>query len=163
MATRSGSIDPSIVLYLQRHANMDVDAVEHLLEHESGLLGWSGQSGDVQTLEERAAEGDAQAEEALEAFAYQVRKAIGAYWAVLGGLDVLVLTGGIGEHSADMRARILRRLMGLGVQLDERANRTLAGGGDRCISRTAGEPLVWVIAAQEERIIARQVQELLGE
>ena len=73
-----------------------------------------------------------------------------------------MLTGGIGEHSADVRARILRPLEGLGLQLDEQANGNLAGGGDGCISRAAGTPAVWVIAAQEERIIARQVQELLA-
>jgi acetate kinase len=162
MATRSGSIDPSIVLYLQRHADMDVDAVEHLLESESGLLALSGQSGDVQTLEAATHAGDERAEEALEAFAYQVRKAIGAYWAVLGSVDIVVLTGGIGEHSADMRARILRPLEGLGLWLDEQANGSLAGGGDGCISRAGCEPAVWVIVAQEERVIARQVQELLA-
>jgi acetate kinase len=159
MATRSGSIDPAIPLYLLRHAGMDVDEVQDLLERRSGLLGLSGSSGDVQILEEHARAGDRAADDALSAFAYHVRATIGAYWAVLGGLDAIVMTGGIGEHSVEMRARILKPLGALGVAMDEVAN-WAADGSDEARIGTGG-PVLWVIPAHEERVIARQVAELL--
>jgi acetate kinase len=162
MATRSGSVDPSIVLYLQRHAGMGVDQVEEVLERRSGLLGLSEQSGDVQMLEGLTRGGDTAAEEALSAFAYRVRATIGAFWAILGGLDAIVMTGGIGEHSADMRGRILEPLRPLGVELDSAANRNLDGAAEGRISVAGSRPLIWMIPAREDQIIAQQVGAILA-
>jgi acetate kinase len=159
MATRSGSIDPAIPLFLLRHAGLSIDQVQDLLERQSGLLGLSGTSGDVQLLEECARGGDLAAGAALSAFAYRVRATIGADWAVLGGIDALVMTGGIGEHSVEMRTRILKPLASIGVPLDEAANSGADGSAEARID--AGGPAIWVIPAHEERVIATQVAELL--
>jgi acetate kinase len=157
MATRSGSVDPSIPLYLQRHAGMTADDIWTLLERESGLLGLSGSTGDVQELESAAEGGDAQALDALNAFAYAVRRTIGGYLAILGGLDVLILTGGIGEHGAQMRRRILEPLQHLGLTLDGDANTAAVGDSPMRISHDAASMEIWVIPAREEAVIARLV------
>jgi acetate kinase len=161
MATRSGSIDPSIPQYLERHAGMTAEDVDRLLERESGLLGLSGTSGDVAQLEAAAEGGDAPALEALNAFAYAVRRTIGGYLAILGGLDVLVLTGGIGEHGMQMRRRILEPLAHLGLTLDGDANAEAGGEQPVRISRDGAAIDVWVIPAREEAVIARQVAETI--
>jgi acetate kinase len=161
MATRSGSIDPAIPLFLLRHASLDVDQVQELLESQSGLLGLSTSSGDVQILEDRSRGGDPQAGEALSAFAYRVRATIGAFFAVLGGLDALVMTGGIGEHAVEMRARILKPLPALDLHLDEQINAETQGGDEARIDARGSGPAIWVIPAHEEQVIARQVAELL--
>ncbi len=161
MATRSGSIDPSIVLYLQRHAGLGVDDVEQLLERQSGLLGLSGISGDIRILEQQARGGDSHAKEALAAFAYRVRATIGAFWAALGGVDILVFTGGIGENAPDTRERILRPLGSIGVQMNWDANTEVQGGREGSISIESSRPRVLVIPAREELVIARQVRDLL--
>lgn len=161
MATRSGSIDPSIVLYLQRHANMTSDKVERVLERESGLQGLSGASGDVGILEERATAGDPHAREALDAFAYAVRRTVGGYFAILGGLDVLVLTGGIGEHGVAMRERIIGPLGHMGLTLDHEANKEAGADEPRKISNGTNAPAIWVIPAREEQVIAKQVGRLV--
>jgi acetate kinase len=161
MATRSGSIDPSIPQYLERHAGMKAEDVDRLLERESGLLGLSGTSGDVAQLEAAAEGGDAPALEALNAFAYAVRRTIGGYLAILGGLDVLVLTGGIGEHGMQMRRRILEPLAHLGLTLDGDANAEAGGEQPVRISRDGAAIDVWVIPAREEAVIARQVAETI--
>jgi acetate kinase len=162
MATRSGSIDPSIVLYLLRHAGMSPDDMERMLERESGMFGLSGESGDVEILEDLAEKGNPNAGEALSAFAYKVRAAIGAFWAILGGLDTIVLTGGIAEYSSAMRRRILQPLRPLGVELDEAANRKVGGTTEGKISVPDRKPIVWMVAANEQHVIAEQVQALLG-
>ena len=144
MGTRSGSLDPSLVLYLQRQAGMSVDEVEDLLNHKSGLLGLSGVSADVQELE-------ASHSSALTAFAYRAAQYIGAYYVSLGGLDALVFTGGIGEHSASMRSMICERLTCLGIVLTHSEN-----SGYRQINAPSSIP-VWVVPAEEERQIAREI------
>ena len=107
MGTRSGDVDPGLLLYLLRTQPMTPDQLDDLLNHQSGLKGLAGES-DVRDLEQAADAGDARAALALDIFAYRVRKYIGAYAAALGGLDALAFTGGIGEHSPPMRARICR-------------------------------------------------------
>ena len=144
MGTRSGDLDPALPLFLQRHAGLDADGVERLLERESGLRGLGGRSGDYAELERLAAEGDARADLALEVFAYRVRKYLGAYWAALGGVDLVVFTGGIGERSADARRRILGPMAGLGWRLDPDAQRGRADGArgrpGRPAPRDLGDP-----------------------
>jgi acetate kinase len=154
MGTRSGDIDPGAILELQREG---IDADE-LLNEKSGLLGVSGVSADVREVEKAAKSGNADAELALDLFAYRAAKYIGAYAAVLGGVDALTFTAGIGENSSSIRSRICGRLGFLGVELDEDSNRA-SRKDERRISR--GPVNVWVIPTNEELEIARQVfQEL---
>lgn len=139
MATRSGDLDPGILLYLLRTEHLSADQIESLLNQESGLAALSGGESDMQVLEEAARRGDVRAKLAVESFAFAARKFIGAYAAELGGLDLLVFTGGIGEHSASMRNRICRGLDFLGLT-----------SGD-----PASCPTVRVIPSEEELQIAR--------
>jgi acetate kinase len=128
--------------------------VDDLLNHRSGLLGLSGISGDVRTLQSST---DPRARLALEVFAYRVTKYIGAYAAVLGGVDALVFTAGIGEHSAEMRARICAPLTHLGILLSDALNQAPAKG-----ERPIGGK-VWVIPTNEELEIARAATEIIAE
>ncbi len=162
MGTRSGDLDPGLVLYLQRAAGMSPEDVDDLLNHKSGLLGLSGRSGDARDLESAAAQGDAASRLALEIFAYRVCKYIGAYAVVLEGLDALAFTGGLGEHDAPMRLRVCRRLDFLGLHGDEEANRQAGSATETRISADASPIQAWVIPTDEERQIAREVFALLA-
>jgi acetate kinase len=134
MATRTGDLDPGVLVYLMRTGSLDADALEHLINHESGLKGLSDSNDDMRALLQRS---DADAELAIDIFCTAVRKTIGAYAALMGGLDRVVFTGGIGEHAATVRERICDGLEFLDVQFD-------------------------VIETQEERQIARHCRTLLG-
>jgi len=114
MGTRCGDIDPGVVFHLMRAKGMSVDEVEELFIRRSGLLGLSGRSNDMRDLVEAAAGGDARARLAIDVFCYRAKKYIGAYWAVLGGADAIVFTGGIGENRPEIRGRILEGLESLG-------------------------------------------------
>jgi acetate kinase len=151
MGTRAGDLDPGVVLYLLRRGKSEAE-LDDLLNHRCGLLGVSGTSGDVRALETAAAAGDANAELALDVFAYRVAKYIASYCAALDRVDAIAFTGGIGENSASMRKRICGRLAFLGVSLDEELNRA-PRQDERRIS--AGGVEVWVIPTNEELEIAR--------
>src|ERR1043165_595805 len=151
MGTRAGDLDPGAILYLLRQGRSEAE-LDQILNHQSGLLGVSGRTADVRELEEAAREGHEQSEFALELFAYRVAKYVGAYAAVLDGLDALTFTAGIGEHSASMRTRVCSRLSFLGIALDEERNRETRTD-ERRISR--GPVDVWVIPTDEELEIAR--------
>jgi len=156
MATRSGSIDPAIVLYLMRAKAMDADSVSDLLHHRSGLLGVSGVSGDMRDL---LASDDPRAEQAIEMFVHRVNREIGSLAAVLGGLDALVFTGGIGERAVEIRARICRGTAWLGIALNHAAN----AENEERISDAASPVSAWVIPTNEELVIARQAHALACE
>jgi len=159
MGTRAGDVDPGVILYLLRQGKSEAQ-LDDLLNHNSGLLSVSGRSADVRELQQAARDGDAAADFALELFAYRAAKYVGAYAAVLGGIDALTFTAGIGEHSADVRARICSRLGFLGVALDDDKNRE-PRTDERRISR--GPVDVWVIPTNEELQIARMTfAELAG-
>lgn len=160
MGSRSGDVDPGLLLYLLRTQAMTAQQLDDLLNQSSGLQGLAGKS-DVRDLEQAAGQGDARADMALEIFAYRVRKYLGAYAAALGGLDAVAFTGGIGERGAPMRARICRGLDFLGLTLDEERNGAATGGDPACISADAGSTPVWVIPTDEELQIAREVAILL--
>ena len=160
MGTRSGDIDPALVFHLMR-AGKTLDEVEHMLQHESGLVGLSGRSQDVRELETAATDGDEVAAEALEVFAYRVRKAIGSHCAVLGRVDALVFTGGIGQHSAFMRRRILEGLQHMGMQIDSARNRNHAGDEGE-VSHVDSRVKILVVPTNEELVIAREVREVLA-
>src|SRR5437667_4981704 len=119
MGTRSGDLDPGVLLYLMRHEKLSADQLEDLLNHHSGLFGLSSGESDVKALEQRARANDPDAILALDVFAISVRKTIGAYVALLGGVDVLVFTGGIGEHSERIRSAASTGLEGMGVTTDK--------------------------------------------
>jgi len=155
MGTRPGSLDPGVVLYLFQVLGKSVSDVEHLLYEESGLLGISGISGDMRDLLDSR---DPRAGLALEYFGYLAAKHIGALASVLGGVDALVFTGGIGENSAEMRARICERCAWLGLALDDEANRK---HGPR-VSKAASPISAWVVRTDEERMIARHMGTLLN-
>jgi acetate kinase len=155
MATRPGSLDPGVVLHLLR-TGTSVDELERLLEHESGLRGVSGLSGDVRELEQA---GTAQAQLALTLLARAVAKAVAGAATVLGGLDGLAFTGGIGEHSASVRADVCARLGVLGVELDPELNRLAVPDTD--VHAASSSVRVAVIRAREELVLARAARVLL--
>jgi acetate kinase len=119
MGTRSGDLDPGVFLYLMRNGKLDADELEDLLNHQSGLYALSAGESDVEALEERAVRKDPLAVLALDVFATSIRKAIGAYVALLGGIDLLVFTGGIGEHSEHIRSAATAGLEVLGLTADK--------------------------------------------
>ncbi len=154
MGTRTGSIDPGVLLYLMQDQGMDAAALERLLYRESGLLGVSGVSNDMRDL---LASADPHAAEAVELFTYHIAKQVGALAAALEGLDALVFTAGIGENAPEIRAKVCHRAQWLGLRLDAAAN---AAGGPRI--STADSPVsAWVILTDEERMIALHTADLL--
>jgi len=151
MGTRSGDIDPAVVFHVARSAGATLDDIDHALNHASGMLGLCGDN-DLRIIESRAAAGDADAELALDVFCHRIRKYIGAYAVVLGGVDGLVFTAGIGEHSPTVRARICKGLELLGITLDPDANAdsaTSIGAGNSAVA-------VLVVPTDEEVEIAEQ-------
>jgi len=154
MGTRSGTIDPGVLLYLQLHERMSVEDIQHLLYHESGLLGVSGLSADMRTL---LASREAAAREAVDLFVFRAAQEIAMMATTLGGLDCLVFTGGIGEHAKEIRSAIGERLAWLGVRIDAAANeegRERISGGESPVE-------VFVIPTNEELAIARHCAEVL--
>jgi acetate kinase len=161
MGTRPGDLDPGVVLYLlrqQKDANEAASVVEKMLNHGAGMVALSGMANDVKAVREAAAKGDAKAVLALKVFTRSVRKAIGAYAWLLGGLDAIVFSGGIGEHDAATRAEVLRGLETLGIELDETANEAKAAGM-RKIGGARTE--VWVVPAEEDLTIAMHVERMV--
>ncbi len=157
MGTRSGDIDPGVLLYLMEEKKMTAKAVNHLLNKESGLLGISGISEDMQDLLEHEKR-DARAALAVELFCLRAKKYLGAYAAALGGLDVVVFTAGIGEHAPEIRERICSGLDFLGLKLDPVRNRDNAS----VISAKSSQVSIRVIKTNEELMIARHTARLVG-
>jgi len=155
MGTRTGSLDPGVLLFMFDELGMSVREVERLLYHESGLLGMSGISSDMRDL---LASEVAPARLAVDVFCYRVRRELGSLAAALGGLDAIVFTAGIGENQPEIRARICRDAEWLGVQLDGAAN---LRHGPR-ISADDSAVSAWVVPTDEETMIARHVARLLG-
>lgn len=151
MATRSGDVDPGLLIHLQRHAGLDAGAVERILAEEGGLLGISGRSGDLREL---LASGDADARLAVEVFCYRARKYVGAYLAALGGADGIVFGGGVGEHQPPVREWILGGLEGLGIVLDRDRN-AAATGEAATISAADSAVEVRVQPVDEAGVMAR--------
>ena len=148
MGTRCGDIDPGVILYLMNHLGMSGTAVERMLNRESGLLGVSGVSSDMRTL---LASTDPRANFAVDLFVHRIGRELGSLAAALGGLDTLVFTGGIGEHSPTIRARVCQAAAWLGVAIDDQAN----VDDSRCISKRTSAVSAWVIPTDEELVIAR--------
>jgi acetate kinase len=155
MATRAGSVDPGALLYLLRH-HLSVEELDRTLEHESGLAGLSGLSGDVRELE---ASDTPASELALAVFTYRVAKAVAAMAVGLGGLDALVFTAGVGEHSAFVREEVCARLAFLGIELDAGANASAQPGAT--VSIPGSSVRVVVLEAREDIVAARAARRLL--
>ena len=154
MGTRSGDVDPALAFHLQRALGMDVAAIDALLNRESGLLGVSGVSNDMREVMGSAEAGNGRAALAIEIFCYRLRKYVGAYTAVLGRVDALVFTGGIGENAAPIRARTCQGLEPLGYCLDAARN----GGperGPRDLATADSPKRIFVIPTDEEGLIAQ--------
>ena len=158
MGTRSGDVDPAVVLRLAR--DLGIDQAEHLLNKESGLLGVSGLSHDMRDLVKAADGGNVDADLAIRMFARRVRKTIGALACAMGGLDGMVFTGGIGEHSARVRAAVCDGLRVLGALLHERKNNA-SSSAERDLSTMDSRVRILVIPTDEERAIARDVARLV--
>lgn len=158
MATRCGDLDPGVLLYLQREGGMTVEALDHMLSQESGLLGLSGVSADMRAL---LASSEPHARLAVDLYCYRARKYIGAYLAVLGGADAIVFGGGVGEHAPEIRARILQGLEWAGIALDARRNQTALGVEAR-ITHADSPVAVWVLPVDEAAILAKEALALIG-
>ncbi|UCH26129.1 MAG: acetate kinase [Trueperaceae bacterium] len=156
MGTRTGEIDPGVLLFLLR-GGMPYEDLHTLLYKDSGLLGLSGVSSDMRDIRKASAEGDRASQEALEVFCYRIRKTIGAYAAVMGGLDAIIFTGGIGENDAEVRRDSLVGLGFLGIVLDPDRNRKHSTVVSKLESRVA----LLVIPTDEEQLIAESVRAVL--
>jgi acetate kinase len=160
MGTRSGDVDPAILLFIQKALGKTADEVDNLINKESGLLGVSGKSSDMRDIEALNNAGDERAALAVEIFCYRVKKYIGAYAAAMGGLDAIVYTGGIGENGPIIRAKSTKGLGFMGVEIDEEANQAARGEAD--ISTAGAAVRVLVIPTNEERMIARETAEVIA-
>jgi acetate kinase len=157
MGTRPGDLDPGLLVYMMRMEKKTPEEMDEFISHDCGLLGLSETSLDMRDLEERR-ESDERAADAVDLFCYQVKKFIGAYAAAMGGLDTVVFSGGIGEHSAECRRRICEGMGFSGVELDQARNE----GSEAIISGGSSRVRVRVIATDEEQMIARAVGGLIG-
>lgn len=159
MATRSGDLDPGVVLFLQRSLGMGIDEVDRLLNRESGLAGLCGDA-DLREVLRRADEGDAAARLALDVYVYRIAKQVGAYAVALGGLDAVVFTAGVGERSPRIRREVCERLGLFGAVLDPAANEA-PSNADRAIHAPTSRVALLVVAANEELQIAREAAALV--
>ena len=164
MPARSGDIDPSLVIYLQREKGMTYEEVENYLNLESGLKGFTGISNDVREIVSAANAGGQRAMLALQAYCYRIRKYIGAYFVALGGLDALVFTAGVGEGSNGLRAMTMQDLWHLGIMIDEIKNRAVDMTETKIanISHPDSKVQVLVVHSEWARMIARETIRLLG-
>jgi len=158
MGTRTGDLDPGVVLFLARNGHLDSNALESVLNHDSGLAGLSDGISDLRELTAAAEKGSATAKQAIAIFCRSIAKTIASYAAVLGGLDCLVFTGGIGEHSALVREQVCRQLGFLELAIHGEANQRNAA----TISQPTSAVQVQIIPADEDGRIAHHVYELLN-
>lgn len=160
MGTRCGKIDPAIVPFLMDHENLDSAGINNVLNKKSGLLGISGTSNDLRSIDEAADKGDPRAALAYEMFAHSVKHFIGAYAYEMAGVDAIVLTAGVGENSAKMRRLIFAGMQRLGIRIDDRKNK-LPVSFERIISHDSSKVTVMVIPTDEEYMIAKDTYELV--
>jgi acetate kinase len=160
MGTRAGDLDPGVVVHLLRHGGFDVDGLEDLLHHRSGLAGLGGHA-DFRDLVEAVTAGDARARTAYDVYVARIRKYVGAYLAVLGGADAITFTAGVGEHAPGLRRDALRGLERLGIEVDDARNERPTDG-PRVISTDRSSVRVLVVPTNEELQIARHVVTTLG-
>jgi len=162
MGTRSGDIDPSIILYLSGKENLELDELEELLNKRSGLLGISGVSSDMRDILNAAGDDDSLAVLALNIYVYRIVKYIGAYTAALNGTDAIVFTAGVGERSKEIRKMVIAKLSWLGAELDEEKN-DAACDTAQVISTKASHVKVLVVPTDEEKMIAKDTYKIVSE
>ena len=160
MATRSGAVDPGILLHVQLERGLSAHEVEDALNREAGLLGLSGRSGDMREVLSAARAGDGRARLALEVYARRVRQAIGALAATLGGIDALAFTAGVGENAPEVRAASCEGLEFLGLALDSEANASARPDAD--VSRPGSAGRILVVAAREDLSMLAEVERVVG-
>lgn len=158
MGTRSGDLDPTVIFHLRREGGLSVDDIDDLLNHRSGLLGLAGVN-DMREVLQRRASGDRAATLAFDVYCRRITGYVGEYYALLGRVDAITFTAGVGEHAAPVRAAALAGLDRLGITVDDARN---DGDGDRVISPDGAEVSVCVIRTDEEREIARQTRDVAG-
>jgi len=159
MGTRSGDLDPSIVFEIAEKEGVPLAEVHTLLNRYSGLLGLSGYAADMRDLLAEAADGDVRCQQAIDVFCYRIKSYLGRYLAVLGGLDAVAFTAGIGTFASPIRAQVLAGLEGLGITLDPVANEA-ASGREACITTESSAISAWVVPTNEELVIAQDTQKL---
>lgn len=160
MGTRVGDVDPGALVYLAKVKNLDPDGLLHLINKESGVLGISGISSDMRDIEDAIARGDERARLAMDMYEYRILKYIGAYTAVLGGVDVIVFTGGVGENQLSTRENLCRQLAFLGIDFDAKAND--CRGKEVEITRPGSKVKVVVIPTDEELVIAQDTAAIVA-
>jgi acetate kinase len=161
MGTRSGDIDPAIIPYLMEKLGLNAEEIAALLNSESGLKGLCGEN-DLRRVLDRAQDGEADAQLALEIFCYRIKKYIGAYTAVLGRVDAIVFTGGIGEHASPVRTKTLEGLdETFGIFLDSDANSGIQKDSTRSIHCKESRTALFVIPTDEELFIAQETRKLI--
>ena len=164
MGTRCGDVDPGALIHLMREKALDANGLEDLVNRQGGLLGLSGLTQDMQEIEQAADQGHAQALLAFKTFCYRIRKTLGAYMAAMGGLDAIVFTGGIGQHSTGVRSQACQGLACMGIILDEARNQRASVTNEPCvISSSESTVKVLVIPTDEERMIAREALRVLDQ
>jgi acetate kinase len=157
MGTRSGDIDPSIILYIMGKEGLALNEASTLLNKHGGLIGLSGESSDMREILAAVKENNKRAKYAFEVFCYRIKKYLGAYTAALGGLDAFVFTGGIGENSPEVRKEVLKEMEFLGIELDEENNRS----NKLIISKESSRITVLRIPTNEELVIAMDTNEIV--
>ena len=155
MGTRPGDLDPGVMLYLLRQEGASTDSVEKMVNHAAGMVALSGMANDMKAVRKAAGNGDERAKLAIAVFTRSVRKAMGGFCWLMGGVDAIAFTGGIGEHDRATRDEMLRGLEGLGVELDVWLDGK--GEGVRLLSKTSSHVAVYVVPAEEDRMIATHV------
>ena len=160
MGTRSGNIDPAIVTYLMEKMDVNGKTMDNYLNKKSGMLGLSGVSSDFRDLDEAARDGNERADLALQCFSHAVKKYIGAYAAVMNGVDAIVFTAGVGENDRDTRARILESMDYLGLDVDFEYNQSCPRGEEVEITKPGSKVKVYVIPTDEEMVIAQDTERL---
>jgi acetate kinase len=159
MGTRTGDMDPSVILYIMGKEGLNYSEANTLLNKHSGLQGISGVSSDMREIIVEMNQGNKRAKFAFDVFCYRIKKFVGAYAAAMGGLDALVFTGGIGENSSDVRKAVCENLEFLGIEIDKIAN--TSKDKEKAISSTKSKIGVYVIPTNEELMIALQTKEVL--
>ena len=159
MGTRCGDIDPAIIPYLMKHEGLTADQIDTIMNKKSGLLGVSGTTSDMREIQAARDKGDKRAALAQDMYYYRVRKYIGTYAAAMGGVDIILFTGGVGENKVDCRETACRGLEFMGVELDVEKNKTIMGE-EAIISKPSSKVTVCVIPTDEELMIAMDTDEL---
>lgn len=161
MGTRCGNIDAGVVTYIQQKENLDAAGINNVLNKKSGFLGISGVSSDCRDLENAAAQGNERAALSLNMFRYSIKKYIGAYAAVMGGLDMVVFTGGIGENDSVSRELVCEGMEFLGIEFDPAANKGVRGE-DKILTKQGSKVVVTTVTTNEELVIARDTMNIIG-